>query len=145
MTIIKKNALLVATIMLASSCTHENVGSIVGGSVGALAGSQIGGGTGRIVSTAIGTMIGAKIGGAIGKRLSQKDEQNIKQAANIAVKKNQAVSWHNEKNTEFHVRPMPAQSSQKKQVKVLIKEEGGEFKESVVNVVQHKDGSYSFV
>lgn len=145
MTIVKKNALLVATIMLVSSCTHEDVGSIVGGSVGALAGSQIGGGNGRIVSTAIGTMIGAKIGGAIGKRLSKKDEQKIQQASNMAVKNNQEVSWRNEKNTEFHVRPMPTQSPQKKQVKVLIKEEGGEFKESVVNVVQHKDGSYSFV
>ena len=131
---------------LFTGCTHETIGEIGGGAAGALIGSQIGGGSGRMVATAVGTLVGAKLGGYLGKEISKAEEARILQAVNASLKDNRSVKWKAEKHT-FKVHPAKKDDQNKKErkVSILMKEDGGEFKEVTVRAKKNADGTYSLL
>ena len=134
---------------LFTGCTHETIGEIGGGAAGALIGSQIGGGSGRMVATAVGTLVGTKLGGYLGKEISKAEEARIQEAANIALKNNDSVKWKSERHT-FKVRPAKEngqndQNKKERKVSILMKEDGGEFKEVTVRTRKNADGTYSLL
>lgn len=103
-----RNALIVIAItgaLLATGCTKQEMGQVVGGSVGGYLGSTIGKGTGQLAATAAGAVLGAVIGGAIGNNMDEMDRMRANQALETAPTGN-TVSWANpDSGAQYAVTP----------------------------------------
>tara|TARA_R110002110_G_C13469589_1_gene719999 strand:+ start:21232 stop:22047 length:816 start_codon:yes stop_codon:yes gene_type:complete len=92
-------AMLLASSMLAGCQTTGNksdIGTLLGGAVGALAGSQFGSGKGRIAAILAGGAIGAFAGRAIGQMLDEQDQIAMQERSAYALataSDGQQVNW----------------------------------------------------
>jgi len=86
-----------AVTLMASTCTREQVGQVVGGAAGGYLGSQVGSGEGQKWATIGGALLGAWAGGHIANNLEPSDEayhgQAAEQAYNAPI--GEEISWNN--------------------------------------------------
>lgn len=86
-------SMLLATA--ACQTTKQDVGTVIGGVLGAAAGSQIGDGGGRVVAVIVGAAAGAWIGNQIGQYLDEEDQKRLAEATQTTAVSGQPISWTN--------------------------------------------------
>ncbi len=69
--------------------SQSDIGTIVGGAVGAWTGSNVGGGSGQTVAIATGTLLGAALGSTVGQSLDGGDIAYYNKASQEAMSKGQ--------------------------------------------------------
>ena len=97
--------LLLSTTMLTGCQTtggtnKSNIGTLLGGAIGAIAGSQFGSGSGRIAATILGGAIGAFAGRAIGQMLDEQDQvamQNKSAYALANARDGEQINWRSDR------------------------------------------------
>lgn len=93
------SALLLTTTFLTGCQTTGNkadIGTLLGGAVGALAGSQIGSGNGRLAAILAGGALGAFAGRALGQMLDEQDQIAMQERSAYALanaRDGQQINW----------------------------------------------------
>ena len=80
--------LLVGTVLVTAGCDNGNdqqLGTVIGGAIGAGAGYFVGPKNGKAIATALGAGAGALIGGAIGRQLDEADRERAQEATMEAL------------------------------------------------------------
>ncbi|MBO6541624.1 MAG: SH3 domain-containing protein [Alphaproteobacteria bacterium] len=124
----KFSALLLTTSLLAGCQTTGNkadIGTLLGGAVGALAGSQIGSGKGRIAAILAGGAIGAFAGRAIGQMLDEQDQAAMQERSAYALanaRDGQQVNWQSNR-TGAQAVLVPTETRQETRQMTLIRDQ----------------------
>ena len=89
----------------ASYPSHQQIGTGLGGVLGAIGGAQIGGGRGRTAAIIAGTLIGATIGRSIGRKMDKTDQMKLSRTLE-RTPSHSSVSWRNpDSGTQYTVTP----------------------------------------
>lgn len=111
----KRHLLVFAALFLLTGCdggAKEQIGTLLGGGLGAVAGSQIGDGRGQYLAIAAGTLIGSVIGQEVGRSLDRADRLAMGEAHHQALENGRSGSttgWRNpDSGNSGTVIPQPA-------------------------------------
>ncbi len=92
------SGVVIGSLLLATAgcqTTKQDVGTVLGGVLGAAAGSQIGDGGGRVIAVIVGAAAGAWIGNQIGRYLDEEDQKKLAEATQTTAVSGQPISWTN--------------------------------------------------
>lgn len=123
-----KLTLVVIITLAISSCEtmgtmpNQQIGTLLGGTVGAVVGNQLGG-KNKAIWTTVGAAAGALVGNQIGKYLDERDRQRMAQVTEQTIATGETHSWSNpENNTRGEARVIATQTKEEPvRVKVLKK------------------------
>jgi len=112
-------ALMLASCETVDGMSKEDMGTAVGGVLGAVIGNKVGGDN-KALAMALGAIGGAYLGKTIGRMLDEEDQQRLAASTFKTMRTGEAQSWHNPETGVTAKTSIKETSTQTRQVQVKV-------------------------